>query len=277
MPEGPEIRKAADRIERVLVNQPMAEVFFAFDALKPYEAELAGQQVTAVQTYGKAMITCFEQGLAIYSHNQLYGVWRVVRAYNYPDTNRQLRLALHTEKKSALLYSASDIQVLPQTEVAHHPFIARLGPDVMHLAVTVGQLRERVGDRTFARRRLATLLLDQHFICGIGNYLRSEALFVARIAPTARPVDCSAEQLDRLAAALLDLPRQSYAHGGVTNDLAIAQQLKAQGLPRRAYRHWVFSRANQPCYICQTPIHKIELSGRRLYYCPHCQRHPAQP
>ncbi|MFP3339142.1 DNA-formamidopyrimidine glycosylase family protein, partial [Micrococcus sp. SIMBA_131] len=104
-------------------------VFFAFEQLKGYESLLSGAQVTRVDTKGKAMLIRFDNGYTIYSHNQLYGKWVIRNAYNYPKTNRQLRLALHNEKKSALLYSASDIEVLRDEEVPLHPFIAKVGPD----------------------------------------------------------------------------------------------------------------------------------------------------
>jgi endonuclease VIII len=271
MPEGPEIKQAADRIAKAIVNQPLTEVFFAFDSLKSYEKILATEQVIAVRSYGKALLTRFSNQLSIYSHNQLYGVWYVRTAYSYPTTNRQLRLAIHTAKKSALLYSASDILVLNDVEIAAHPFLAKLGLDVLADDVTVAQVRDRFTDKRFLRRSFPTLLLDQHFLCGIGNYLRSEILFFARVHPAKRPIDCSPEQLDQLAIGAITLARQSYETQGITNDLAIALPLKQAGYPRRSYRHFVFGRSSQPCYRCSTSIVKEMAGGRRVYYCPTCQ------
>jgi endonuclease-8 len=271
MPEGPEIRKAADTIERAIAHHPTVEVFFAFEHLKPYAAKLTGHAVTRIATYGKALVTHFENGLCVYSHNQLYGKWMVRNAYNYPETNRQLRFAIHTERKSALLYSASDIAVLPTADVANHPFIRRLGPDVLDPTVTPAHLLTWIHEKAFYRRQFTTLLLDQSFLCGVGNYLRSEILFVSRLHPTQRPMDCDRDQLAQLAAAALAVPQQSYHHRGITNDLAIAADLKQQGWPRRHYRHWVFGRDGQGCFVCGTPIIKAHSSGRRYYYCPQCQ------
>ncbi|MEM6592129.1 MAG: endonuclease VIII [Cyanobacteria bacterium P01_C01_bin.73] len=271
MPEGPEIRKAADKIERAIAGQTVAEIFFAFEHLKPYQEKLIGTTVTRIRTYGKAMVTDFDSDWCIYSHNQLYGKWMVRRPYSYPDTNRQLRLAIHTAKKSALLYSASDIEVWPQAEIDTHPFIQKLGLDVLDSAVAAVQIREVALKKTFYRRQFATLMLDQGFLCGIGNYLRSEILFVGGIHPTKRPTDCTDDQLDRWSEAAIALPRQSYAHSGITNDLELVALLKDQGCSRRQYRHWVFGRANQPCYRCGTKIVKASTGGRRIYICPTCQ------
>jgi endonuclease VIII len=272
MPEGPEIRRAADDIARAIVHQPIVEVFFAFDHLKSYEPVLRDQTIVSVQSKGKALLIRFTNQLSIYSHNQLYGKWVIRKAYSYPVTKRQLRLAIHTAKKSALLYSASDIAVLTETEVASHPFLSQLGLDVLDDETNVAQVVQRFSDRQFARRSLAALLLDQRFLCGLGNYLRSEVLFVARVPPTYRPIDCSPDQIAQLAEAAIALPHQSYNHRGITNDLQLAQYLKDQGNSRKDYRHWVFNRWGKPCYVCGTAIVKDTLAGRRLYYCPTCQR-----
>lgn len=271
MPEGPEIRRAADRIAKAIVNRPLQEVWFAFPHLHPYSATLSTSQVVEVQTCGKAMLTRFSNGLSVYSHNQLYGKWMVRRAYSYPQTNRQLRFAIHCDRKSALLYSASDIEVLDDDTILAHPFLSRIGPDVLSDQLSVEEVEHRFQLPQFRRRRLTTLLLDQGFLAGLGNYLRSEILFVARVHPQRRPADCTPEQLHDLAIAALNIPQQSYQTSGITNDIALASQLKAAGVKRHHYRHWVFSRAHQPCFICQAPIIKALASGRRYYYCPQCQ------
>jgi len=170
VPEGPETRRAADRVERAIAGRKTSSVFFAFSHLKKYQRRLAGQRVTHVDTRGKAMLVGFENDLVIYSHNQLYGRWYVTPAGKMPDTGRTLRLAVHNEQKSALLYSASEIEVLRASELDLHPFLSKLGPDALDASLTEAALARRLADPKFARRQLAALLLDQGFVAGIGNY-----------------------------------------------------------------------------------------------------------
>ncbi|GAB4454522.1 MAG: endonuclease VIII [Anaerolineae bacterium] len=271
MPEGPEIHLAADMVGEAIAGAVAQQLFFAFDALKPYQAKLSGRIVAGVRARGKAMLIGFDNGLTIFSHNQLYGQWVVRDALDFPETNRQLRLAIHTDRKSALLYSASDIAVLRDDELKDHPYLKRLGPDVLDPTVTTAQVLGQFHRPGFQRRRLSGLLLDQQFLAGLGNYLRSEILFVARVAPTLRPADCSPEQLRRLAEAALALARQSYRTRGITNSPELAEALRRQGVSRSEYRFWVFNRQAEPCRVCATPIQKETLGGRRLYYCPSCQ------
>jgi endonuclease-8 len=270
MPEGPEIRRAADRLERALVGAPVEKVAFAFAHLAPFQPRLRGRQVCAVETCGKAMLIHFDNGLSIYSHNQLYGKWFVRKAGSLPRTGRQLRLALHNARYSALLYSASDIDVLDARGIARHPFLAGLGPDALDAAP--GLVLERLQSNAFRRRRLGSLYLDQGFVAGIGNYLRSEILFLAGLDPARRPVDCDAAALARLADLTRRVTRQSYRHNGVTNDLDEARRLRAAGQGRRRYRHWVFDRGGEPCRICGDTVRQRPAAGRRLYFCPSCQQ-----
>ncbi len=271
MPEGPEIRRAADTIAAGIVGRPTEAVWFGLEPLKRFEPILSGATVTAVDTHGKAMLTRFDNGLTIYSHNQLYGRWYLVGRGETPAVKRQLRLALHNAEHSALLYSASEIQVLTREQEAAHPFLSRLGPDVLDSATKPALVLERLRERRFRNRRLGNLLTDQGFLAGLGNYLRCEALFLAGLAPSARPADCAPERLQRLAGLLLALPRQSYASGGITNELESARRMMRQGASFEQARFHLFRRAGLPCYRCGTPIEKITAGGQACYVCPGCQ------
>lgn len=271
MPEGPEIRRAADQLARAVVGQPLTDVWFAFPALAQRADELVGQRVLAIEPHGKALLTHFEGGLSLYSHNQLYGVWKVAAPGRWPQTSRSLRVALSTAKKSILLYSASDIELWPTARLAEHPFLARLGPDVLDSRLHTDAVFERLQQPRFRGRSLTALLLDQGFLAGMGNYLRSEVLFEASIAPQRRPRDLDAAQLRALAQALLAVPRRSYATRGVARRGRSRLRADLQVDHGEAFRFRVFDRAGEDCEACGSGIVREELGGRRLYWCPRCQ------
>jgi endonuclease-8 len=272
MPEGPEIRIAADRVADAVVGKRVHRVYFAFDRLKCHERRLEGRRVQAIETRGKAMLIRFAGGPTIYSHNQLYGRWFVRRAGEFPSTRRSLRLALHNHEHSALLYSASQIEVLDEAELATHPFLAKIGPDVLHPRLQPHAIARRLQEKRFCNRQLGALLLDQTFLAGIGNYLRSEILFVARLHPVARPRDLSAEQRRDLARAIRSIARRAYRKRGVTTDARHVAAQRRAGARRRHYRHYVFARAGQPCHDCGKRVVKLAVGGRRCYVCPSCQK-----
>jgi endonuclease-8 len=272
MPEGPEIRRAADAIADVLEGKAVATVRFGLPRLRHHARKLRGHRVTAVETRGKALLTHFDHGFSIYSHNQLYGVWRVVKGHELPKSNRSLRLLLQTDTHSAILYSASDISVWPTSRLVEHPFLARIGPDIMDPALQWRDIAARLIEKRFVWKTLATLYLDQAFLAGNGNYLRSEILHRARRHPLARPVDLSRGEIGKLARETLAISRRSYETGGITLTPRLAAKLKKQGTTRGARRFYVFGRAGLPCYTCGSEIDRLELAGRRLYLCPDCQQ-----
>ena len=263
--------RVAGRIRRALGNQPLAEVWFAFEDLQPWSGRLEGQPLAAVQTLGKALLLKFADGTTIYTHNQLYGRWMFSAPDRRPDTGRQLRLALSTGKKSALLYSASEIDVLAADELENHPFIRRAGLDILSSGAGWAEVAEWISRPEFARRGLGHLLLDQSFLAGVGNYLRSEILFRAGLASARRLADLDVQAIEHLADAACEMMRRAAETGGITNDPGLAKRLKAAGWRRRDYRHYVFGRDGQACFECDGPIEKSTVSGRRLYYCPRCQ------
>lgn len=217
------------------------------------------------------MLTRFENGLTIYSHNQLYGRWYTVRRPKMPKTNRQLRIELQTETHKALLYSASDIAVLDGDGLANHPFLSRVGPDILDAALTRDLVCERLKEPAFCGRALGNLYLDQAFLAGNGNYLRSEILWSAGLDPARRPVTLNAAELKLLARETLRIARRSYRTRGVTVTPKLASSLKAAGCSYEAYRFFVFGREGLPCYRCGGRIEKRSMSSRNLFVCPSCQ------
>lgn len=265
MPEGPEIWRAAARVADAIVGQTAKQVSFGQPHLRSWGPRLSDQRVLSVHARGKAMLTRFENGI-VYSHNQLYGRWYVGRR---PKTSRQLRFAIPTSKGGAWLYSASDIEVHATLDgLEGHPYLIKLGPDPLDMATDEITMRQRLREPRFQGRGLAALFLDQGFIAGMGNYLRAEVLFRARLDPSLRLGDLSAADVRALAAESLKTPRQSLSR---RTTLRPRDAVRHSGAARSDAKHYVYGRAGRPCHRCRSTIRKKTMAGRALYWCPTCQ------
>ena len=275
MPEGPEIRREAKSLARVLVARPVERVEYRVPSLARRARSLHGATVTQVTSHGKAMLVSWSNGLTHFSHNQLYGEWQVVTPARLASLiaarQRSIRVIVQTASAAAVLMSATWIELLTNAELAVQPYLANLGPDVLDRTTTVELVRRRLVDPRFARRSLASLLLDQSFLAGLGNYLRSDILHLSRLRHPRRPAELPAAALDRLAAAIVALPRQSVRTAGITNETAVAKALAARGVAREARRFRVYGRAGEPCWFCGTTIRRIDVGGRGIYFCARCQ------
>ncbi len=272
MPEGPEIARSAAQIATAVCGQRVRLIEFAFPNLQPFCRAINDSLVLNVRARGKAMLIQFSSALTLYSHNQLYGQWAILAPQQPVNPRLQTRVAIHTDQAVAVLYSASDIEVWPTAQIHQQPYIAKLGLELLAPSTQLADVRRVVATPAFQNRRVTQLLLHQGFLAGLGNYLRSDILFIARISPSAKLGALSAGQRDALAVAALTITQQSYATGGITNDLALAETMRDNGAPFAQYRHWVFDRAGAPCHGCGTTIVRITVSGRAVFYCPNCQK-----
>ena len=271
MPEGPEIRRAADRIGKALVGKVVLDGQWPFPSLNQADELILGHEVLSVTSRAKAMLIRFSSGWTMYSHNQLYGRWTVHLKTTDHNSRRSLRAEFMTDKHAVRLWSATDIQLVPTAEENGIPFLQRLGPDVLDPAITSTKLDAHLREKKIYRKKGATLMLDQRCFAGLGNYLRSEILHAAGIHPDDRPCDLDDESLGRWATAIKEITQRAYLEKGVTVPTEVALSSKARGEPRRMWRHAVFCRNDRPCLTCGDLVLRKRYAGRRLDYCPSCQ------
>lgn len=285
MPEGPEIFLASRAVHAAVARQPI-ELTLLHPALKPQARALRGLQVARVHARSKAMLTEFSNGMVLYSHNQLYGEW-VVHSKDEALLKRQVRLVIRTAQHQVVLYSATDFAWLQAGAEQAHPYIAKLGPEVLDSAVSAADIAKRLAQ--FPRRVMADALLDQHVLAGLGNYLRADVLFVARVDPLCKIGSLTAAQLLRVGKACKLLTQRSVRQAGVTRPWAQYVKSKATVTTTgattgasataaaktnsgyEAARFYAFDREAAPCWDCATPIARVTQGGRGLFFCPTCQ------
>jgi len=116
------------------------------------------------------------------------------------------------------------------------------------------------------------LLMDQAVVAGIGNIYRAELLYRARLDPHVPGRRVPRET----ARALWDDWSVLLADGIRTGVMLTREDLdeagRAAALADPDLRHWVYGRAGEPCRTCGTPVAVEEMAGRKLYWCPTCQR-----
>jgi endonuclease-8 len=188
MPEGPEIRRAADKLEAAIKGEPLTDVWFAFPAVATLSNQLIGQRVTHIETRGKALLTHFSGGLTLYSHNQLYGVWRVVDAGEQPPLTACCASGCRRPARR-FCSTARRISRCSRRSRLPHPFLLRVGPDVLDMTLTAEQVKARLLSAKFRNRQFSGLLLDQAFLAGLGNYLRVEILWQVGLTGGIKPLN----------------------------------------------------------------------------------------
>lgn len=269
MPEGPEIQRMADRINEVVEGRVLTRVEFYKPGLKQFSDQLTRKKMRGAYARSKALVLDFGSYGSLYTHNQLYGKWWTSNDQSPDPQHRQLRVLLETKAGMAKLYSASELKWMDSSDIESHPYIKKLGPEALH--ASVDDILNHISQKRFSRKSLHSLLLAQDFISGLGNYLRSEILFTARILPHRTVSDLRDKEVKELAQEISKITRKAYKHKGVTVPINQYRQLLKAGYPEEPARHYVYVRDEESCYVCGGVISKDYMSSRRIYYCPHCQ------
>jgi len=141
-----------------------------------------------------------------------------------------------------------------------------LGPEPFSDEFTTEYLARKLHRRA---RPIKTALLDQSLVAGLGNIYADETLFLSGVMPTTLCADLTAEQIDRIHTAIIQVLDKAIASGGTT----FSNFLNVQGVNGNyGGVAWVYNRAGQPCRTCSTTIEKIKLAGRSTHFCPVCQK-----
>ncbi len=296
MPEGPEVRRAADRLHDALAGKPIVATGARTKAAKAWlaehETEVVGRRVERVWAHGKHLVGDIEGGLFFHSHFLMWGRWLVVA----PDDpavatrDRRERARIVVPDAAALLYSAPTYDIGPGDPYDVLPALPRLGPDVLDEPFDTASFFRRLDAEP--ERPIGAALLDQSVAAGIGNYLRAEILFECRIDPWLPVGDLRDEARACLAEQIPFLCQRAYRAGGRTvteSDQAAMvadRDLRYSPFARDLNtRHWVFRRTNLPCLRCDDYVrqkHQLSHSWtgddgetvekkRIVYFCPTCQ------
>lgn len=266
MPEGDTIYRTAVVLRRAMQGQ----VVTGFDVVAPKvsaaarDEPIVGSTIDAIESNGKHLFITFStpERIVLHTHMKMSGSWHVYRPdERWWEPESEARVVIRTERVIAPCFHPPIVELLTTKELGLHRVVSRLGPDIIREGFDVDEAIRRI--RENEDRDIATALLDQHAISGIGNVFKVEALFLARISPWTQVRDIDDATLREIIGHARKLIRLNRSGG---------QRRTHFGLSVRE-RMWVDERAGLPCRVCGTMIesgwHPDEV--RKSWFCPKCQ------
>ncbi|MFT4264414.1 MAG: zinc finger domain-containing protein [Nocardioides sp.] len=274
MPEGHTLHRLADDLtsafagQRVRVGSPQGR----------FEAEarrLDGAVLLGADAWGKHLVLEFdgpgEAPRFVHVHLGLYGKLALT-AYDgdVPAAVGQVRLRIVGGTHVADLRGATACDLWTRAQV--EACVARLGPDPLRADADPGRAWARI---SATERSLASLLMDQSVLAGVGNVYRAELLFRHRLDPRRPGRSLRRRQWDALWDDLVALMRQGVERNRI-DTVRPEHEPEAMGREPRRDDHggevYVYRRAGQPCLVCGAAVRTAEVEGRNLFWCSECQR-----
>ena len=262
MPEGHTIHRLARDLNRAFAGERI-------DAASPqgrFDAgaeRIDGQTVDRFEAWGKHLVGRFESGEALHVHLGLIGKFR--RAKGDPVGQVRLRLSVddvHWDLRGPMVCRLGGPEVAD--EVA-----SKVGPDPLRKDGCVEEFLRRIGRKRVA---IGAALLDQSVVAGIGNVYRAEFCFILGLDPFTPANEVSTDTVGDIWRLAIDQMKVGERIGRiVTVEPAEAGVERHRDVPARE-RLYVYKRDGHRCRRCRSTIRVGELAGRKVWWCPTCQR-----
>ncbi len=219
MPEGPEVRKTADWLKSNVEGCIIRSVDFAGRFVKqPIERlqELQNKKCVNVRCRGKVMILDFENDVSAISTLGMSGRWTRLE-----DKHAALKLGCEWPPTRGIMpiYYVDQRRFgnfkIVDTRVATSR-LDELGWDALQDPGGYGKIFARATKYLKKATPIGEVMLDQEVFAGVGNYIRAEAMYRAKINPWKAYRDVIYTDTTRLCIAVAEVMKESYSRGGAT-------------------------------------------------------------
>lgn len=157
--------------------------------------------------------------------------------------------------------------VAPITEI--HPVIQSILPSLYFQKVTLEMFQAGLQNSRRGHMEVCKFLLKQEYFSGIGNYLKAEILYRARISPFRQVRTLTQEEIKNLYSACLTIISSAHQCGGLTHGTFLDPDME-KGL----YRTAIYDREGETDtngFIIRYVPKDQSPDGRGTYYVPEVQ------
>ncbi|KAK1575760.1 hypothetical protein Q3G72_008085 [Acer saccharum] len=255
----PDIYRLAAKTKGVFINPALVEPF----GLTLIEAAAHGLPMVATKNGGPVDIhRALNNGLLVDPHDQQAIADALLKsAVNDTDEWPSKYSKFFVELDDGLELSFTDKRRFAKVRLLNNPAslppISELGPDALLEPMTVDEFTKSLSKKKLA---IKTLLLDQSYISGIGNWIADEVLYQARIHPLQTSASLSKESCTTLLKCIKEVIEKAIEVGADSSQFP---------------NNWIFhSREKKPgkAFVDGKKIDFITAGGRTTAYVPELQK-----
>lgn len=274
MPELPEVQTVVnDLIEAGLTGEAVvkSEVYWpktiASPSVTQFRRHIKGATIEQISRRGKYIVCRLSTSGTLLIHLRMTGRLYLTGPEHAPQKHEQVVFSLRSGRR-LIFYDPRKFGRLNLTSTPEK-ILDQLGPEPLSSDFTTAVLAHRLGAH---KRMLKPLLLDQHFIAGLGNIYVDEALWESRLHPLRRSHTLTPKEIAMLFRSIRKVLRKGLKNGGTTLGRGGTTFHSASGKKGRNREMLkVFRREGEGCPRCNTTIDRLLVGQRSTFICSRCQ------
>jgi len=239
MPEGPSIVILKEELQ-LFKGQKVLEVS---GNAKIDIQRMHGKKIRDLMSWGKHFLICFDD-FYLRIHLLMFGTYRINEKRDFDP-----RLSLRFKKGEFNFYTCS-IKLIEGKPEADYDWEVDTMSDSWNGKRALKVVKEREDEM------ICDVLLNQDVFAGVGNIIKNEALFIAKVHPETKVKDIPAKKLKELVTVTRDYCFDFYKW---KKEFVLKQ-------------HWLAYK-KRDCPRCNIPFVRTYMGkGKRLtFYCGNCQ------
>jgi formamidopyrimidine-DNA glycosylase len=277
VPELPEVERGRRLAEAIAVGRRIERVWcrddpIVFDSVAPgrWRRALEGRRVEAARRWGKQLWLELDAPPHPLFHFGMAGALKTPAATPiqlksgpredetvWPPRFLKIRLRLDDGGELAMTDARRLGRALLRSDPEREPPIARLGFDPLLSMPPPGRFSELLRSR---RGVVKSLLLDQSFAAGVGNWIADEVLYQAGIDPRRGASSLTDEEARRLRARLASIVKR-----------AVGANADSSRYPRTWLFHRRWGRRDDATTVRGERIEHARIGGRTAAWVPAAQ------
>lgn len=173
-------------------------------------------QLVKVYSKGKGIFFDFDNDWTMYNTLGMTGQWSNVldkySAVKFVFSKKNENTDGHNTTSLKTIYFR-DIRNFGTIKFVHgkeekDKLLNRLGPDMMAQSTTLEIFKSRL--QKFQKKNITWILMSQHIVSGVGNYIKAEALYRAKISPHRILEEIPDNKITDLYYAIKEVMQKSY-------------------------------------------------------------------
>jgi formamidopyrimidine-DNA glycosylase len=277
MPEGPELRLSCDTLKNIIKNKYIINSYigktsrYQKEDLQGYDPQKLQCDIVDVNVKGKFMYWALSNGQYMFCTYGMTGQWLTKEdkhtcfAVQYVDKFETIEQAIVDSKFlyfndprhfGTLKFVNSKAELDEKlNSLGWDPFSESLDSKFSFLKKKIKK-----------NKPIGEILMNQSIFCGVGNYIRAEALYRSKLNPWKNGKDISEDMLTQLCKHIIDVMNESYRAQGAT--FSTYENVDGES-GKYAFNFQIYGQKNDPQGY---NVIREEMGSRTIHWCPEVQK-----